>query len=407
MSSIGRQTSPARNKELPAVLENSLYALLLVSGASSLPLLGRFSPLPVTVLLDVWLVFFLTWMLLAGRTRSIGLIAALSLYLLSRVIPAILFNAPVDDFLQAYRWLLYLIIFATAMGRTWGSTRTLWRVTLSLLIMAIVKSAATLILLGRGQRPGLLLENNFELALFAGLIIVCYPHLGRARWLSVVALGALTVMDESRSGSVAFVIVAVYAVGQAKAANLFLRYLLALALPAFAFVAILIFEARARSSSGIDRLNFLRVFLENTSDWSVIQWLFGTTPITPLDPASCLQLSYYESLFSSRGDGTCYSVILHAFNLRVVYDAGLVGLALAVIVTWIAMRKSGTATSTALALSAIALTNGLSVSGLNSPYVALPIILAITLSRREGREGETPDQIGLPHSIRGRDGSIR
>jgi len=380
MTAAGVQTDGSRVEEVPAVLRNSLYALLLIAGAASLPLLGRFSPLPVTGLLDAWLLAFLAWALLKGKTRSLALLGLLGIYLLSRIVPAVFFNAPVDDFLQAYRWILYLIIFAAAMGRKWGPTSSLWRVTLALLLMAILKSAVTLVVLGRGQRPGLLLENNFELALFSGLIVVTYPFLGKSRWLAVLGLGALTVMDESRSGAVAFVIVAGYAVSQAKSANLFLRYLLALALPALAFVAVLVFEARARASTGIDRLNFARIFLENTSDWNAIQWIFGTAPITPLSPASCLQLSYYESLFSSRGDGTCYSVILHAFNLRVVYDAGLLGLAIALVVTWLAMRKSGTSLATAVTLSAIAFTNGLSVSGLNNPYVALSVLLAVVLA---------------------------
>lgn len=384
MTAAGVQPDGTHAEEVPAVLRNSLYALLLSAGVTSLPLLGRFSPLPVTALLDAWLLALLGWALFKGKTKSLALIGLLSVYLLSRTVPAVLFNAPVDDFLQAYRWVLYLVIFAAAMGRKWGSPKSLRRVTLALLVMAIIKSAATLVLLGRGQRPGLLLENNFELALFSGLIVVTYQFLGKSRWLAVVGLGALTIMDESRSGAVAFVIVAGYAVSQAKSANLFLRYLLALALPALAFVAVLVFEARARTSSGIDRLNFARIFLENTSDWNAIQWIFGTTPITPLNPASCLQLSYYESLFSSRGDGTCYSVILHAFNLRVIYDAGLLGLCLAAVVTWLAMRRSGASLAITVALSAIAFTNGLSVSGLNNPYVALPVILAIVFAPQAG-----------------------
>lgn len=393
---IGDQGSAEiRDRQMvPGWLQVLLYAFIFVGAISSLPMIGQFSPLPVTELLDAWLILLLLAMLLRGRLQHNLLFLILVGFLLTRIVGAIVVHPPLQDFLQAYRWVLYLIVFVVASGKTWRGAAGLLRLTWGLLILATIKSSITLYVLGRGQRPGLLLENNFELALFSGLVMVTFRWLGRGRWLAVALLGVLTVLDESRSGAVAFVLVAVYAGSQEKKASLFVRYLISLLIPAFGLVALLIFQARLQASSSIDRLNFLRVFLENTADWTPVQWIFGTAPITPLDQVSCAQLSYYQSLFSSRGDGSCYSVILHAFNLRVVYDAGLLGLSLTLIVAWFALRRSGNDLALSLALIAIAFTNGLSVSGLNNPYVALPILLAILTAKNRVGLARSEDSSG-------------
>lgn len=364
---------------LPTLLRRSLYVFLVVLALLSLPTLGRsYGPIPATVVLDAWIIAFIVVCIVRGKTIASLLVLLLAGYLLTRIVPALYTESPLEDFLQAYRWVLYLIAFALALGRTWGPLNGLIRVTWTLAIAATLKAAATLVLVGPGERPGLLLENNFELALFCGLAAALYSHLGNRRGWLIVILGVLTVLSGSRSGAVVFVILALYAVIQFRSANLFYRYLLGLISLAAAALPIIVFNERAQGAVfRLDRLNFLDVFLAETRQWTAVEWLFGTVPLTPLNPNSCLSLSYYQALFSSTGDGSCYSVILHAFTLRVIFDAGLLGLAIAVLVPWYIMRRAGVTRWLTLTLTLIAVANGFSVSGLNNPYVALPILVAI------------------------------
>lgn len=379
-------TTQPNAQEVPRLLRGALYALLLVAATVSLPFIGAYGPLPTTTLLDAWMIVFIVACFVRGKTQTTTLFLLLTAYLLTRVVPAIAIDAPMFDFLQAYRWVLYLIAFALAVGRTWGPMKPLVGVTWALLGMALAKSGVTFLLLGPGERPGLLLENNFELALFSGLVAVVYHNLGRGRLWAVAALGALTILAGSRSGAVAFLLLAIYAIFQAKRANLFVKYLLICIIPMLALVTVSIFESRVQVGQKIDRLNFLDVFLNETREWSPLTWMFGTTPITPLSDAACARLSYFQLLFASVGDGTCYSVILHAFTLRVLFDAGIVGLLVAVIVTWYTLRKGRVHLGLAITLLLIAFTNGFSVSGLNNPYVALPVLLAIVTASRAAHD---------------------
>tara|TARA_B100000678_G_C18106791_1_gene461144 strand:- start:533 stop:829 length:297 start_codon:yes stop_codon:yes gene_type:complete len=77
--------------------------------------------------------------------------------------------------------------------------------------------------------------------------------------------------------------------------------------------------------------------------------------------------------------------------MRVVFDAGIFGLLLALFVAWYAMKSARVPLSVNLALLAVAFSNGFSVSGLNNPYVALPIVLAILLAR-SGFWATTPSE---------------
>lgn len=377
---------------VPGWMRVSLFSLLLTAGALSVPRLGEYGPLPTTVLLDIWVVAFIFNAILTARLRHPFVLLLLSAFLIERALSAYFSESPWPDFFQAYRWVMYLIAFVLAIGRSWGPRTSLVRVVWALLTMALAKAVLTFVFEGPGERPGLLLENNFELALFAGLLAVVYRDILTRRWLAVGMLIALAVLSGSRSGAVACAILAIYAVLQVPRTreNMLRRYLLLLLAPLLVLIPVLVFTSRA-GPGRIDRLNFLDVFLAETAQWSALTWLVGTPPITPLSPSSCGQLSFYYQLFASTGDGTCYSVILHAFALRVVFDAGVLGLILAFGIAAFSMIKARVQVGLALTLLAIAFANSLSVSGLNNPYVALPILLAILTASRTGTDETATD----------------
>ncbi|MDT3331798.1 hypothetical protein [Microbacterium aquilitoris] len=365
-------------RAVPRFMRVALYAILLVGALASIPVIGGYSPIPVGTLLDAWIILFILVSIARGRTYPIVLLFFLVGYLLMRVVPALVAEAPMVDFLQAYRWVLYLIAFAFAVGRRWGSLVGLKRVTWLLLAMSLAKSLLTIVTFGPTARSGLLIENNFELALFSGLLIIIYRELsGRARFWTIALLAAVVVVSGSRSGAIVFAIAVVYAVSQAKGAGLLRRYFIGLSVPVIIYFVAQVFESRALVA-GIDRLNFLTVFLAETRDWDILTWLFGTPPLTALSSNGCNSLAFYVNLFASTEDGSCYSVILHAFILRVVFDAGIFGLLLAVIVTFYTLKKSGASGWMTLTIAGVMVANSFSVSGLNSPYVGLVILLAIT-----------------------------
>lgn len=391
MASKARTVDP---QQVSPYLVRALLAFLVAAGLVGVAFLDQYSPLPTTELLDAWIVAFIGMGFLRGRTARLLLIFTLGGYLLTRLIPGWFDGDPLFDLLQAYRWVLYLIAFVMAIGRRWGPSKNLRALTLGLIGLALAKAVAVFAILGPGERPGLFIENNFEIALFCGLLVTQHRDLSTVQRIAGIGmLATLMVLSGSRSGAISFAILVMFALFQVRTTLATKIFVGAYALPAVAAVPVLVFiERQAQAGGGrIDRLNFLDVFLSETSTWSVVNWLVGTEPITPLSPVSCGRLSYYENLFSSAGDGSCYSVIMHAFVLRVIFDAGLFGLVLAFVVPWFAMRAGGVQTSIAVAILAIAGANSLSVSGLNNPYVAFPIIVAILMAGNARHHGEVAD----------------
>lgn len=366
-------------KTIPRFLPVSLTVLLIGAGVVSAPFLGRGGPLPATEMLDIWIIGFAVVCFIFGRVSRPGWLLLLGCYAATRVIPAIITDSPLRDFLRAYRWLFYVCVLLIAEGKHWGEKGSMVKATWLLLSLATIKGILTRLLLGAEIRPGLIVENNFEIALFCGLSILVFGELAsvRHRAMLVILVSAATLVSGSRSGIIALLILIIYVVSQAKRVSLLARYLLFLLIPLVSLLAHWVFSMRSAGGTTIDRFNFFNVFLRETSEWTPLQWLFGTIPITPLSYSGCNSLAYFQALFSTRGDGSCYSVILHAFSLRIVFDAGLFGLVLAFGLIWKSMRSAGVSTAISLSLLAIAFTNGLSVSGPNNPYVILPILLAI------------------------------
>ena len=369
---------------VPAALQWGLMITLIGAGLISAVHIGEFSPLPVTLLLDVWIISFLLVALWKSELRAPAAIMLTSCYAVITILSAWGGGGNWQDFLQAYRWMLYLLVFAVAAGMRWTQRWMLVVLTWWLLGLATAKAAATVAILGGDERPGLFLENNFELALFSGLTAVVYEKAGRRRFLLVLLLGALTVLSGSRSGAIVYLLLVVYVISRADLRDAFLRFISAAGPVVAVLLSLAVFRERAAESEVIDRVRFLDLFHYETQGWGIDAWFFGTAPMTPLSAQTCAELDFYSELFSAAQDGTCYSVILHSFALRVLYDAGIIGALLVLLVPIAVMLRAGTPMILTLTLASIAVANSLSVSGLNNPYVALPILLAILLGTRTG-----------------------
>ncbi len=363
--------------EIPIWLQRLLYLVLLGSALVSVVYVGEFSPLPMTAILDAWVLLLAGWIFIRGRIIANLTLVFLAAYIGTRIVGALSEQPPLEDLLQAHRWLVYLVVFAMAHGHRWSRTDLLHRLAWWLIGLATLKSILTAALVGLDERPGLFLENNFELALFTALAAVVHRQKAPHRFLLVLLLGVLTVLSGSRSGAFTYLVLVAYTLWSTRSSDIFMRYLSALAPLAGLCIPWLIFRERAGESQVIDRVRFFEVLQSETAGWGWVQRLFGTPPITPLSAGACEELSYYEELFSSAGDGQCYSVILHSFVMRLYYDGGLLALAIALLIPLIILRMSRVPWSLSVALMGIATINSLSVSGLNNPYVALPILLAV------------------------------
>lgn len=134
------------------------------------------------------------------------------------------------------------------------------------------------------------------------------------------------------------------------------------------------------SIDSIDRVKFLYVFLEEVSQFSLYDYLFGADIITPLSDRSCLTLSYYSSLFSDNNQNTCFSVVLHSFDLRFIFDHGVLGLLILLIIFYRLLVTRGYGAKFSLYIIFIALLNGASVSSFNNIFFAVAFLMIMLAS---------------------------
>jgi len=136
------------------------------------------------------------------------------------------------------------------------------------------------------------------------------------------------------------------------------------------------FRNRGTTLGNLDRLNFLNLFLDDFVSRSNISKIFGNWIIQPLNTEICIQLRYYSTLQSNESLGSCYSVVLHSFILRAINDFGIMG-ALLIFYTFGKILLSNLEKNTAICFIILALSNSLSVSGVNNVYVVLPMLVAL------------------------------
>ncbi len=297
-------------------------------------------------------------------------------------------STPLDEIFRAHKWILYLIGLCLFVGQSLPDSSRVARLTKFLIIAAFFKYFYAVALLGLNARPAILTENNYELFLLIGLLVVCYRFMGQRVFNYVILLGLEILVSGSRSAAIGFVIFVFFVTFSGETGKSFRRYLWALLSIAVVWIPLVVFQSRNTSLDTLDRINFLNHFLIETSGWHLGEWLFGAAPMTQLSSSTCQSLSYYYLLLSSAQDGSCYSVILHSFFLRVIFDFGVLGMVATFVSLWIIMRVGGVDRGIAIALVALAVANGFSVSGPNNVYVILPVAYAILVAQRsEVRSG--------------------
>ena len=223
-------------------------------------------------------------------------------------------------------------------------------------------------------RPGIFVENNYELMLIILLYFAIMFHGVKVNPYIILIFYAVVLLSGSRSGIASFILARLFINNNKSSIIKTVSYVISFTI--LAAIAIFLFYSRMDNGGikDIDRVVFLFVFLNEWGSFNFIDYLIGKDIITPLSYGSCHQLSYYSTLFSGTS-GTCFSVILHSFILRTLYDHGILGLLFVSIVIYFILRRCMFSKKFIFVTMGIILFNSLSVSALNSIFVIFSLLL--------------------------------
>lgn len=284
--------------------------------------------------------------------------------------------ASVRDFLISYKSVLYLSAISLISGANIIKVRHLIYIyrAWTILFLAIY-SIESFTLFSDLGRPDVFIENNFEIPALCIMHLAVFPNLGKERNMYQLTLIIISFLSGSFSGIVTVGIVTLISNASFNVKNLALFFVLML----LALVSILnVVDTRlANGLDSIDRVVFLLRFLYELGEWSWLNYMFGTFPMTALSDSTCNVLSFYENLFSRSDPGTCYSVVLHSFLLRVIFDHGIFGLILLFAGILVCLR--GLSIRIRFAILSVLILNALSVSSFNSSIIALAVALSSSL----------------------------
>lgn len=284
------------------------------------------------------------------------------------------------DYLQAYKAFIYIIPLCFFFNKNIFSERQVVVFLKVLFVLFLVKYSYSVLLNFNprmGTRPAIFVENNFELIFLISLFYVFRDAFLEKKTFWFVILSVIVLLSGSRSSLLAL-LVAFYGV-------YLNRFSLRTIFYYGAFIILLlitasIFESRmAGGIETIDRFKFMLLFLEEVKHWTVLQFIFGSEPLTPMSFETCKALSFYNRLYSFAGDDTCYSVILHSYFFRVIFDHGVFGLVFLFYFIYYCLTRKGFSKFDSLIVLGILSASALSVSAMNSIFtsVALAIMFAV------------------------------
>lgn len=411
----------------------SLVAMLMMFLIIGLGIVGALSPwdynvLPAVPMMEL-MVLLLSVLVFPPKSRLswLFMLSAGAYLVATFIIAAFINDAHILDYVQAYKAFFYVALLCSFIGETLFKKEHVAKFFYVVLLLFFLKYSYSR-LLGLdswvSQRPGIFTENNFELVFLILLLYLVLPVI-RWRFLSFSTVMLIIFLSGSRSAFLCFAVVYFFSVfrlgkGFIKQWVLLFPLLIALAygivsdrmdislgggsgttvqtpsMPALegrGSVATpeggeaveqepLTFRSFLERGASIDRVRFLLYFLNETEDWHWGNVLLGTQPLTPLSVQTCEDLSYWSELHSFSGDGSCYSVILHSYIIRVLYDHGVAGLLFLIVFTVYALRKSGYSWADTLCVLGVLLASSLSVSAFNSVFAVLSMIFYLSHERR-------------------------
>ncbi|EKF9699383.1 hypothetical protein ACOCGM_003407 [Vibrio cholerae] len=284
-------------------------------------------------------------------------------------------DVSVRDFLIAYKSLVYITVLGMISGKVFFHEDYIRRVFLFTIYVFFIKYALWHVF-SDTNRPALLVENNFEL-LFLLLISSAYISQGfKVSKFEYIVILSIFILSGSRSGIMAFLTFWFIFEGLRYDKWIINRFLAFILLSIFV-LGVFLSRMDGLSLEQIDRISFLNNFFISIKHWDILNYFFGNFTLQPLSEESCRNLLYYKDLFSESNSNICYSVILHAYVLRTIYDFGLIGFGVIVYSLYTLLRINGLNVRTSSGVILVVLMNGLSVSALNSVFSALGILFLI------------------------------
>ncbi len=304
-------------------------------------------------------------------------------YIVFSIVYAIFLNGSnFKDFLLIYKIYIYLFFLTFLLNRQFLTEKIFFNFHKFYVGIFLLKYSIYVFRYGF-SRPILFYENNFELMLLALSFYLYYIKKAKVSILHQVVIGIIFILSGSISGIlILFFVLAI--INQ--------KYLLKKAIylvPIFILFSFFAFEMiKSRTGGELDftrnaRYKFMLSFFYEVREWSILDFLVGKERITPLSQETCRSLRYWHSLFSYKKDGSCYSVILHSYILRAIYDHGVLGLLFIVFYIKKIIELSGYKTKNALVVLGIVLINGLSVSSFNSIYFVIGVLLFLSVKKPE------------------------
>jgi hypothetical protein len=284
-------------------------------------------------------------------------------------------KANVFDFLKIYKSYIYLFFLTFLTNKrlmTYTGANRLIVILFSLFLLKYILMIVT----GRSDRPIVYMENNFELMFLYALYLIRYT-VTKEKYLFLLGLvGLITILSLSRSSLLMYSVLVLFVIYDSfKKTRVFIIPGAAILLGSVAFY---IFSQRSSSLEQVDRYRFMLVWWSNVENWNFFQWLLGAERITALSPESCSYMNYFKMMFSYKQDGTCYSVVLHSFIFRVLFDHGILGFLALMHAVYLLLIKSKVRRDVTVVFITIVLINGVSVSSFNNLFFAISMVFLMT-----------------------------
>ncbi|AYD00582.1 O-antigen and lipid-linked capsular repeat unit polymerase [Neorhizobium sp. NCHU2750] len=360
----------------------------------------KLAHLQASVLFDALvLIIFLHRLILANGARerlSNPVILLILIYCIYGFAVSSINSVGFSDYIYAFKSMIYLVIMSVASCKI-TLTRTQIENIAKASILVFLINYSIYRALGV-PRPAFFVENNFELASVVILYFGAFSYRPKPPAIWAILLLLLCLISGSRSALGAAVLAIAFSFRPRRPKDI-----VTMAGAAVVGVSLIYYLFSSRSGdndlTAIDRLNFLHIFLYETSDWTLWQYLFGTTPVTPLSIRACADLVSYAPLFSDENSLTCYSVILHSFFLRVVFDHGILGLIVTIFILYSLFRSASDSARVSCGFVAICAANGLSVSALSSGVVVFGLTVVL-ISARGQKKKQPPNATAIHPAMR-------
>lgn len=288
-------------------------------------------------------------------------------------------DVPLYESLRAVKWLFYLVVLLNLRNGLHVSDRFYIIFSKISFGLIFVKYLWDKLSLGLLARPSLVYENNFETLfltiLFIGVIAISNqnPDINIKIWLGFLliigflSLSRWTIL--STFGLTLFIF----------RHSLTIRsWKIRLPILVSAIISlILTLGLRSQPIQDIDRVKFLKVLVKEIDAESLLVWLMRPhLVLRAMSLDSCMALKFYQDLFAGEGSNSCYSVILHSFILRILFDFGPIILIIYFAIFYKLIRPI-LGRELAVVSVVIVFLNGLSVSSMNTGFGTLPFALII------------------------------